>query len=373
MNTNVATISNLTPLRGLAAMMVAIYHFDSVCANFVDAKTTMILGKSYLMVDLFFIMSGFIILHVYGGVFATKIAKKDYWQYLGARFARIYPLHVFTLLFTVLAYYLKNEPPSPINDYAAIPSHLLLLHSMGLQSIFTWNVPSWSISAEWWAYVIFPILSLYIVRYKRSGWIVLSALSLALYLAIMYWLPRVNPFDPTALVPHNLDVTYDYGWLRGIAGFIAGMVVYIGYKSGIFAKFLKSDFAGFIMFLLMLILMHIGANDILIVAAFASVVWTFSMNKGQIYSFLQNKVFQFLGDISYSIYLMHGFIMFFVAVPIITAMGNQYRGPGSVKLAFGNGTWICIIYLIAIIIVSTLSYYFVEKPCREKLKQLFAR
>ena len=65
--------------------------------------------------------------------------------------------------------------------------------------------------------------------------------------------------------------------------------------------------------------------------------------------------------------------MFFVAVPIITAMGNQYRGPGSVKLAFGNGTWICIIYLIAIIIVSTLSYYFVEKPCREKLKQLFAR
>jgi peptidoglycan/LPS O-acetylase OafA/YrhL len=54
-------LSNLTPLRGIAALLVAIFHFEMAIARFIPANLTMFFEKSYLMVDLFFIMSGFII------------------------------------------------------------------------------------------------------------------------------------------------------------------------------------------------------------------------------------------------------------------------------------------------------------------------
>ena len=64
MQHNARYLSNLTPLRGIAALLVAVFHFEMVAARFVPATTTLFLEKSYIMVDLFFIMSGFIMLHV---------------------------------------------------------------------------------------------------------------------------------------------------------------------------------------------------------------------------------------------------------------------------------------------------------------------
>ncbi len=57
-----AQISNLTPIRGIAAVMVAIYHFNEIVATFVNGQVTQFLHDGYLMVDLFFVLSGFIIM-----------------------------------------------------------------------------------------------------------------------------------------------------------------------------------------------------------------------------------------------------------------------------------------------------------------------
>lgn len=94
-------ISNLTPLRGIAALLVAVFHFEMAIARFVPASQTMFFEKSYLMVDLFFIMSGFIILHVYGDNFKQAFSKNSLRNFFVARFARIYPLHFFSLMLLV--------------------------------------------------------------------------------------------------------------------------------------------------------------------------------------------------------------------------------------------------------------------------------
>jgi peptidoglycan/LPS O-acetylase OafA/YrhL len=364
MNLKPTNIPNLTPLRGIAALMVAVYHFDSVIANFVNQHRSMLIEKCYLMVDLFFIMSGFIMLHVYGSKFTNSIPKQDFLDFIRARFARVYPLHFFSLLLAVVIFYASHQPDSPVNNPSAIPTHLLLLHSFGIHEIFTWNVPSWSISAEWWAYMIFPLLVLFLGKYKRMGIILLSALSIILYFSILYLLPRVNPFVPNLLVPHDLNVTYDYGYLRGLAGFIAGMITYIGFQKNEIVKYFNNDFAGILLIFTTILLFHFGANDLIIVVSFILLVLAIAANQKGIHKLFQSRPLQYLGDISYSIYLIHSIAMFFLAVPILTKLGYIFKGPGSLQIPFFTGTWVCIVYLLSIIFISSVSYHLIERPCR---------
>ena len=66
-------ITNLTPIRGIAAILVVIFHFEIVLVLFLPREVSRFFSKCYLMVDLFFIMSGFIIYHVYGEFFKRNI------------------------------------------------------------------------------------------------------------------------------------------------------------------------------------------------------------------------------------------------------------------------------------------------------------
>jgi peptidoglycan/LPS O-acetylase OafA/YrhL len=88
-----------------------------------------------------------------------------------------------------------------------------------------------SISAEWWAYFLFPFIVLCLQKRK---WLTITCsvlFVLAAYLSIMYLLPRTNPLDPTSPVPHDLDATFDFGFLRGFAGFMTG-IYYTSYING---------------------------------------------------------------------------------------------------------------------------------------------
>src|SRR5580658_9758122 len=145
MNGTKQYIPNLTPLRGVAALWVAVFHFAAVIARFVSPGHTHLLEKRYLMVDLFFILSGFIISHVHEPDFQKGVGGGNFGRFVVARFARIYPLHFFTLLCLVVLIASFNAW-SPIFDPKAIIANIFLVHSFGLFSIFTWNIPSWSIS-----------------------------------------------------------------------------------------------------------------------------------------------------------------------------------------------------------------------------------
>src|SRR6201989_328450 len=159
-------ITNLTPIRGIAALLVVIFHFEIVLVLFLPRDTSKFFSKCYLMVDLFFIMSGFIIYHVYGKFFKHTIETKTFNKYIRARLARVYPLHIFTLILTLILVVSAHFKWDEFFNLQSIPTHMLMLQSFGLHSIYTWNVPAWSISAEFAAYIIFPLFAFVLYRFR---------------------------------------------------------------------------------------------------------------------------------------------------------------------------------------------------------------
>jgi peptidoglycan/LPS O-acetylase OafA/YrhL len=144
-------ISALTSLRGVAALTVLIFH---VVPDF----------RGYLAVDLFFLLSGFVLTHVYRGF---ELTRQSYFNFLKARLARIYPVHLMILV--VLLPMLNTRP-----DFSSggLLSSLFLMQSPW-HSI-SWNYASWSISAEWHCYLLFPIL---VINYRtRSNSVLLITL-----------------------------------------------------------------------------------------------------------------------------------------------------------------------------------------------------
>ena len=365
-------LSNLTPLRGIAALLVAVFHFEMAIARFVPAKLTMFFEKCYLMVDLFFIMSGFIILHVYKDNFANQIERNSLKKYIVARFARIYPLHFFSLLLLVILVVAFSPPgtyPNAIENPWAIPTGFLLLHSYYIHDIYTWNIPSWSISAEWAAYLLFPFLALFINKKKLFALVILGLCVISAYISIMYLLPRKNYLYPSIPVPHNLNVTYDYGFLRGIAGFITGMIVYKLYqRPSIKDIFHKDIFAATIIVMLVLAL-HFAISDAFCVILFAALVLSFSLNNGSFHKYCNNRLAQYIGKISYSIYLMQIFLQepFSKGLRLPGVVG---LGRGKQNINFFSGLGYAFIYLVLLLAISSITYYAIEQPCRKWINRL---
>ncbi len=359
-------LSNLTPLRGIAALLVAVFHFEMAIARFIPAAQTMFFEKCYLMVDLFFIMSGFIMMHVYDETFTNSINKISLRKFFVARFARIYPLHFFALallVILVLVFSPAGTYPNRIEDPSAILTNFLLIHTFYIHNIYTWNIPSWSISAEMVAYIFFPIIAIFINRKKALSVIVLIIFIVAAYYSIMYLLPRKNPLYPEIPVPHNINTTYDYGSLRGVAGFIAGMLMYLVYQLPQFRNIFSKDIVAFLICIALIVSMHFAVSDAWVVILFAAIVISFASNENYLHKICNNRVLQYLGDISYSIYLMQIFFQepFSKGLRLPDTIGF---GRGKQNIDFSSGLMYCTIYLLLLIAVSSVTYYFIEKPCR---------
>jgi peptidoglycan/LPS O-acetylase OafA/YrhL len=348
-------LPNLTPLRGLAATLVVVFHFDSMVMHLTFSNESMFLRNCYLMVDVFFIISGFIMLHVYGEHFASQVKPSTYLGFLRARMARIYPLHVFTLLiFIVVIYgslnpYMSGTLTDLIHDPKAIPTHLLLLQSFGFHSIFTWNLPSWSISAEWFSYLLFPFLAFFIAKYRLPGLLVLTVLAAIVYVAIVYYLPRSKEIWslPNA---RDINVTYDYGFLRGLAGFMAGLVTYHLFKNKTLVQFLAKD-----------------GIALVCIPLFMTLVLCVVANKNRIHKLCRLRPLQLLGEISYSIYMVHYVLILCLAIPVVDALGYDYTGPGSLQPPLYQGFAFCILFLVIVLLVSRMTFNFIEKPWRKRL------
>lgn len=366
-------LSNLTPLRGIAALLVAIFHFEMAIARFVPARQTMFFEKCYLMVDLFFVMSGFIMLHVYGDSFRRSFRPEELRKFLVARFARTYPLHLFTLLLlVVIVMWLTpwGKPPIILEQPRDILPNVFLLQSFGVDKIYNWNIPSWSISAEWGAYLLFPFLALSINRKKAVSALLLILFVVAAYYAIMYLLPRKNPLNPGMPVPHNINTTFDYGFLRGIAGFITGMLIYLLFQLPAVRRVFGHDFTSVLILGLVVTAMHFALNDALVVVLFAALVLNFAGNSGYLHRICDNGVAQYLGNISYSIYLMQIFLQepfsHGIRLPGVTGLGR-----GKFNIDFSSGLRYCVVYLLTLVAISTITYYGVEKPCRRFINRVW--
>ena len=169
--------------------------------------------------------------------------------------------------------------------------------------------------------------------------------------------------------PYNLDVTYDYGYLRGIAGFLAGVMIYQLYIGKKF-YFLKHDTVLIILFTLLFACLHFGITDLIFIPVFLLLVLSAAYNTGRVKKFLANRFLQWLGDISYSVYLMQFPLMLLVII-LLPHLGISWSGPYSLHLPYWQAAVCCIIFLAVLIGISALSYQFIERPFRKLINSKF--
>jgi len=368
-------LSSLASLRGLAALLVILFHVNVICFALApwDSPFDHFIQKGYLWVDFFFLLSGFIMMHAYSESFGKGI-KENFTKFMRSRFARIYPLHLFSFLCMVAFYfwYRSNFTMYP-DDYLytfnmkAIWTNLLLIHSLDLHKSLSWDSASWSISVEWWMYVVFPFL---LIPFRKiTDWkkIFIFFGVIAGYLFIIYYLhPLTAAADGSSdpATKNILDVTYDYGFVRCFFGFLFGMLLYELYRVGWGRRHLNKNIVWLLVMATVVAVLAVPMPDFIPILIFAAIILTSVYAEGIGKRILNLRPLTYLGDISYSLYLMHLPIMFFLI--------NYLKRFPKVKL--DNPDWAtawlyALIYLAIVIAVSTLTYHFVEVPMRQKINQ----
>jgi peptidoglycan/LPS O-acetylase OafA/YrhL len=281
--------------RGLAAILVILCHVpDSglLAGN-------QVIAHGYMAVDFFFVLSGFVMSHSYLNKISDFSSAKNFTI---KRFRRIYPLHLFTLLvflcfettrFIVNEYFVKlSTPPFDHCSFATFIGNLTLTHSMGLFDHLSWNIPSWSISVEFYTYIAWALML--IVFRKRLAWMAIVSLP---FIGWFIW--KFNG---------NIEYTYDYGFLRCLMGFLLGMYSYL------FARKLQRRMDQRLATVTEIGLLGLTGYFLSNISEsyhwimpfwFAIIIIFFSTETGSVAKLFANPRLRFLGDLSFSYYLTH--------------------------------------------------------------------
>lgn len=289
--------------RGLCALAVIIYHFGYYIN--IEFLQTAITYNAYLFVDFFFVLSGFVVCHAYRDRLGNR---RQLGGFLLRRIGRLWPLHLvvlFALMLAIMAVNLGGHHPERLTIEAGQGNYSLqalllngaLLNSMGFYGI-GWNGPAWSIGAEFYTYLLFALV---VLLFRGRLLLVACALSVAAILAIVIF------------APSYMNSTADYGFIRCIAGFFAGVVAFHAHerlrgKSMPLASLW--EIAAIVIAGLFIAYAgrgadQVGVQSVLAPLAFAIVVLVFARERGRVSALLRLSPFRALGLWSYSIYLLH--------------------------------------------------------------------
>jgi len=347
--TDGAHIRPLTGLRFFAAFWVVLFHYWHILDT---PWISPIVERGYLGVEAFFTLSGFILCHVYLSAYEGGTFR--YGGFIWNRLARVYPLHLVTLIGmgamagAGLALGFRVDPN--ILSWAALPANLTLTHAWGLAPVAGWNHPSWSISAEWFAYLTFPLFAWAAVRLRTRPWLAVAA-AFALLVGL-YW-----AFDSIAGFP-LARATFRWGALRIIPTFALGCSLYLLWRSlaadgrnwGYGAAFFGAcALAG----------AQFGAGDALIVGALGGLILSLAQWAKGGETVAGHPVFVYLGEISYSVYM--------VCIPwqiLFSNSASHILGISHDRLPL----YIWLVLLFGVIPLSAASYHLVEQPARRWMK-----
>jgi peptidoglycan/LPS O-acetylase OafA/YrhL len=332
---DISQLPSLTPLRGIAALVVMLFHFAPLAFGPRSALPE-IANRGYLAVDLFFMLSGFVLAHVYGDRFAAGIEARSVLAFLRARLARIYPLHVVTLAFLALVGVASHWP------LASLAHNLLLTHGPwlpGAQHI--WNPPSWSISGEWHAYLLFPVLALALGRMPTSArWAMVAACVSVLTLIAS---------------AGNISVVNGPAMLgRVLPEFTIGMLLHRLFRSLALPRFFAADSTALIALGAVIAAASWPNADLWAVTALATLLVATASNDRLWKAALETPACRFLGEISYSLYMVH------VLVALVALRPLEWLG-------LTRWSFLAALAGLSLICASALSRW-VEYPARDWLR-----
>jgi len=337
-------IYEIDSLRGIAALVVVLTHFQPFF-------WTKVVHWGFLAVDLFFILSGFVLTRTYERqVLSGSITARNF---LARRFARLAPLHYLAMgllgIMDVASW--ATGHGHVFNWYMPLYSfflNLLFLQNVGLTNEMTWNDVSWSISTE----MAVNLIWFYALSRLRP--------TVALFAAAIV---AASLFIFTTMGP-NLDFTFankfgiNIGLVRCIMGFSLGVVMARLMRPGICTP----SAAGHVTAVAVLALMAWvgysyrepgmeGADYVVVLFLYPALLFLALDNRTFLSPFLRWRPLVFLGDISYSVYLMHPLV-----AKLMSRIAKGLQPP-----------WLGLISVLIVLVVATATFYFFERPARRYL------
>jgi peptidoglycan/LPS O-acetylase OafA/YrhL len=356
-------IPSLTGLRALAAWWVVAYHFRTALATPTLDWLVPPLAAGFVAVDVFFVLSGFVLALKYFDDFSGLLSRHSpvaacvhgWLIFLGKRLARIYPLH-----FVMLCVYLINPLAihffSTQRDWASgydpvyFLLSLLLIQNWGSGHALQWNIPAWSISTEWLAYILFPLLIAAVAWVQRRGataLLLLVALACGLLSLAYGWLGVTT----LAVGIESL------GAWRCVCGFLVGVVL-ARLRALYPVQVIAWSGLGLACIALVAVAcLATGIRDHVYVPVLAAalVLWV-SGSPAAVGWLLASRWMVTLGTVSYSTYLAHYFIKDWVKF-----------------LSFAPGPTQFVVYLALVALASFLLHRAVELPGRRWMESLVQR
>lgn len=361
--TNKKHFQSLDAFRGIAAVMIILYHSQF----YSDAIPNQFVRNSHIFVDFFFILSGFVIAYSYLNRISEGISFS---KFMILRFARLYPLHLFTLLLWVpyigIKIYLYQlgigaTDPYSENNLTGFIENLLLLQGF---TTISWNYPSWSISVEFFTYLLFFIVFFFLRNRSFS-------LKLFVIIAIL---------TLTFLTKDSIDFLHHY--LNCINEFFLGVFVYYLYKKSTHPSlsfYLSSLLEILTLAMVAFTIYAMHSSKLFFYATIFSFVLTlyiFSVqHKGIISLLLQRSFFQHLGKISYSIYLMHAIVVSGTYNVLTTLFPMQKGGVNGIPdgVIYPYTLFLDIVLIAVVIILSGFTYKYVETAGQRFIKKRFIK
>ncbi len=340
-------IETLTGLRALAALWVVFLH-AGVWGGIPMAP---IVEAGRYGVDIFFILSGFVISLVHQKDFIQWETAKTA-RYLLLRIARMYPVHLVMLLTYAAISLAYHAPKFYNNNLKTAAMNLLMLQVLPPAGTLSWNHPAWSISAEWIMYLCFPVVALVFLRLNRAWLNAIVAIGLLVAMEGFRW--AVIPGDPKS--PGTPLAIEEWQYLWGVARiafeFGIGCCLYNLYKHNVRIAF--NLWAG-VALLGLLLAAWVHATGIVMVACATLLVYSLTGVTGLWEKAFSNRPMRYLGEISYSLYMVHEFVFI-----VLTGIWGL-EGIRSVA-------WFVPGFVVASVLAATVLYTWVEKPSREFLR-----
>jgi len=338
--------------RGVCALLVALHHLN-VHGHFYAWP---LVRNAWLFVDFFFVLSGFVIAHAYGEIL---LSGRDVREFVLRRFARLWPLHVTVLAAFVLLelcrYATIGAAFTGGRSVFAIFTNLALVQSLGVHNGLTWNTPAWSISTEFYTYLVFA--SVCLIAANRKVRLALAATIMFGGLATLVFLSR-----------YGMRETFNFGFFRCLYGFSAGMLTYDVWR------LLPGKIGGTVMEIAVLAVVGIFVTfapnirmlEYLAVSVFAFAILVFAQQAGAVSRALEGRAASALGRWSYSIYMLHMFVIA-CALSLLDTFAKHWTSfdaSGNETVTLGgvwSGDLFAAAYLAIVIALSAFTYRFVEK------------
>jgi peptidoglycan/LPS O-acetylase OafA/YrhL len=345
------TLPALTGVRFLAAFYVVLFHgLPWLRQKFTLPQALQtFLGNGYLAVNLFFILSGFILAYTYEGQIDGKANRLHFWE---ARFARIYPVYFLSL---ILAFWFERG--LSFGSRVAVLGMVQAWNPRTPGLAGAWNYPAWTLSVEAFFYLCFPFLLPWMSR--RSPRILFWIIVLLLVVCVIVHTPvqGLGDLDRSSILIKVVPLP-----LLRIPEFLLGMVIGV--------KLLRNEAAGqnsgsdprvYLAALSSLVILSLplGVWVSIVVIPFAILVYELAVGNSFLAKLLSTPFMIVLGSASYAVYLLQFPIRSWIRV-IFSRFPEKLAHLGTPLTP------------LILVLFSILVFKFWEEPCRRALRSWFA-